>query len=146
VTKRAVVGTIKAITARIQATKTGTVINTAYIERLNATFRAAWAPLVRRGRAIWRSQARLTAAVYLVGTAYNFCWPHDSLWEDAPHGWLGTRRRIAWRTPAMAAGLTDHIWTMHELLSFHVPPIKPIFFFKTRRKHHHQTTPLPRAS
>ena len=45
-------GTAAAITPRLLATGTGTGIHTAYIERLNATFRSALAPLVRRGRAL----------------------------------------------------------------------------------------------
>ena len=55
----------------------------------------------------------------LVGGAYNFCWHHDSLRHDAP---AGTGRKWQERTPAMAAGLTDHRWTMGELLSYRVPP------------------------
>ena len=86
------------------------VINTAYIERLNATFRERLAPLARRCRALARQTVTLHNAMYLVGTAYNFCTPHASL-DDA--------QKI---TPAMAAGITDHCWTMRELLSFHVPP------------------------
>ena len=77
-------GTLDGIEAVLTATATGTVINTAYIERLNATFRAHLAPLTRRGRAIARTEAALTAGMWLVGTAYNFCWPHDSLRLLAP--------------------------------------------------------------
>ncbi len=118
VVHRAVYGTVAAITAVLAATKSGTVINTAYIERLNATFRACLAPLVRRGRAIARTDAALMAGMWLVGCAYNFCWCHDSLRLAAP---LGTGRRWQERTPAMAAGLTDHPWTMAELLGYRVP-------------------------
>jgi transposase-like protein len=111
-------GTKKAIAAVLAATSTGTGINTAYIERLNATFRASLAPLVRRGRAIAHTEAVLTAGMWLVGCAYNFCWRHDSLRVAAPRG-------ASWkwqeRTPAMAAGLVDHRWTMRELLCYQVP-------------------------
>jgi hypothetical protein len=85
------------------------VINTAYIERLNATFRERLAPLARRCRALARHTLTLHEGMFLVGTVYNFCMPHTSLSQ--------TRQT----TPAMAAGITDHCWTMHELLSFHVP-------------------------
>ncbi len=87
------------------------VINTAYIERLNATFRERLASLTRRGRALARHTLTLQHGMYLIGTVYNFCTPHASLalLRD------GT-------TPAMAAGITDHCWTVQELLSFHVPP------------------------
>jgi transposase-like protein len=85
------------------------VINTAYIERLNATFRERLAPLARRCRALARHTLTLHEGMFLVGTVYNFCTPHESL-PPAQQ-----------TTPAMAAGITDHRWTMHELLAFHVP-------------------------
>jgi transposase-like protein len=84
------------------------LINTAYIERLNATFRARLAPLARRSRAGAHKQSTLEAGMWLVGTAYNFVWEHRSLGEG--------------RTPAMAAGLTDRRFSMEEMLSYPVPP------------------------
>src|SRR2546423_742084 len=87
------------------------VINTAYIERLNATFRECLAPLARRCRALARHTLTLHEGMFVVGTVYNFCTPHASL--------AHARGRT---TPAMAAGITDHGWTVQELLSFHVPP------------------------
>ncbi len=128
VVPRVVEGTGAAITAVLTTTKTGTVINTAYIERLNATFRACLAPLVRRGRAIARTEAALTAGMWLVGCTYNFCWVHDSLRQPAPPG---AGRHWQERTPAMAAGLTDHRWTVGELLSYQVPP--PVWVAPKRR-------------
>jgi transposase-like protein len=119
VTRRVVLGTAGAIAEVLSATGTGTGINTSYIERLNATFRGAMCPLVRRGRAIARGEAVLTGWMYLVGCAYNFCWEHDSLRIAA----AGARLKWRERTPAMAAGLTDHRWTMHELLSQPIPPL-----------------------
>jgi transposase-like protein len=89
------------------------VINTAYIERLNATFRARLAALTRRGRALARHTPTLQHGMYLIGTVYNFCTPHASL----AHAGRGT-------TPAMAAGITDHCWAVQELLAFHVPPLR----------------------
>ena len=119
VSQRAVRGSLESIDAVLLATATGKSINTAYIERLNATFRSSLAMLVRRGRAIAHKEAVLSAAMYLVGCAYNFCWYHDSLRVAAP---LGAARKWEPRTPAMASGLTDHHWTMTELLSYKVPP------------------------
>jgi transposase-like protein len=121
VTRRVVLGTSEAIAAAPAATSTGTGINTSYTERLDATFRAAVSPLVRRGRAPVRGEGALTGGMYLVGCAYDFCWGHDSLRIAAAPG-----DRLEWRapTPAMAAGLTDHPWTMRELLSYPIrlPP------------------------
>ena len=117
VVHRVVRGTAQAIAKVLEATG-GTVINTAYLERRNATLRSALAPLVRRGRALAHQEAVLTAGLYLVGCAYNFGWTHDSLRlaasENAPRTWQE-------RTPAMAAGLTDHRWSLRELLLFKVP-------------------------
>jgi len=86
------------------------VINTAYIERLNATFRERLAALTRRGRALARHTWTLQHGMYLIGTVYNFCTPHASLSAAGA------------TTPAMAAGITDYCWSVHELLSYHVPP------------------------
>lgn len=118
VERRVVRGTEAAISALLAATHSGTGINTAYIERLNATFRASLAPLVRRGRAIAHTEAALTAGMWLVGCAYNFCWLHQSLRVAAP---AGAPWKWQERTPAMAAGLTEHRWTMRELLCYQVP-------------------------
>jgi transposase-like protein len=119
VERRVVRGTTATIAAVLAATHSGTGINTAYIERLNATFRASLAPLVRRGRAIAHTEAALTAGMWLVGGAYNFCWRHQSLRLAAP---AGAPWKWHERTPAMAAGLTEHRWTMLELLRYQVPP------------------------
>jgi hypothetical protein len=108
VERRIVRGGADAVATMLSATqgKKTAVVNTAYIERLNATFRARLAPLVRRSRATVRQVATLTAGMWLVGTVYNFVTPHRSLSE---------------RTPAEAAGLTDHRWTVHDLLTFPLP-------------------------
>jgi transposase-like protein len=104
-------------------------INTAYIERLNATFRQRMACLARRSRALARTAAPLTHGMYLVGCVYNSCTRvhagvctyHCSL--RCPL-YVGRAGRIRWvqRTPAMAAELTDHRWSVGELLAFKVPP------------------------
>jgi len=96
-------------------------INTAYIERLNATFRQRLACLARRTRALARTAAPLTHGMFLVGCVYNFCTDHHSL--RCPL-YVGRSGRVHWvqRTPAMAAQLTDHRWSVGELLAFKVPP------------------------
>jgi transposase-like protein len=85
------------------------VSNTADIARLHATFRERVAPLARRGRALARETLTRHEGMCVVGTVDNFCMPHESL------------GRAPQTTPALAAGLTDHGWTMQERLSFHVP-------------------------
>ena len=79
--------------------------------RLNATFRARLASLTRRGRALARRTLTLQHGMYLIGTVSNFCTPHESLYVAGGK-----------QTPAMAAGITNHCWTIRELLEFHVPP------------------------
>jgi transposase-like protein len=119
VTQRIVQGSAPAIADVLERTRSGTQINTAFIERLNATFRACLVRLVRRGRALARTEAALRAGMYLVGCAYNFCWYHESLRLPAPKE---TGRKWIERTPAMAAGLTPVRWSMLELLCYPVPP------------------------
>jgi transposase-like protein len=87
------------------------VIHTASIERLHATFRERLAALTRRGRALARRPLTLQHGMYLVGTVDNCCTPHTSLC----HAGDAT-------TPAMAAEIPEHGWTVQELWSVHVPP------------------------
>ena len=87
------------------------MINTAYIERLHATCRERLAVLTRHGRALARYTLTVQHGMYLIGAVSNFCTPHARL----THLRDGT-------PPAMAAGITDHCWTVHALLSFPVPP------------------------
>lgn len=118
VRQRVVEGSAAGIAVVLAATGTGQSIHTAYIERFNATMRSALAPLVRRGRAIAHKVETLQAGMYLVGCAYNFCWYHASLRRAAG---AGSERKWREHTPAMAAGLTDHCWSMRELLRYQVP-------------------------
>ena len=120
VSRRIVQGTQAQIDLLLQVSQGGGSINTAYIERLNATFRSRITALIRRGRALVRQMDSMHEAMYLVGTVYNFCTYHKSLRVPLhlPHH----RRRWLRRTPAIAAGITDHLWTVQELLSFRVPP------------------------
>jgi transposase-like protein len=119
VERRIVQGTQNAIQTLLQQTQGGGVINTSYIERLNGTFRSRLAALVRRGRALPRQLSSLSAGVYLIGTVYNFCTYHRSLRVEL--ALPGNRRRWLQRTPAIAAGITDHKWSVNELLWFKVP-------------------------
>jgi hypothetical protein len=125
--QRRIVQGSEALVQRLLAASQGEGgINTAYIERLNAAFRQRVSALARRSRALTRTAASLaaslTAAMYLTGCVYNFCTWHESLRLSGSNDHCG-RRRWQQRTPAMAAGLTDHRWTLHELLLFKVPTV-----------------------
>jgi transposase-like protein len=116
VVRRVLWGTAEQVQEQLQQTKTGEQINTSYIERLNATFRACLAALTRRGRRLARQEGTLLKGMYLVGCVYNFCSPHRSLRRRQEQGKKGLPR-----TPAMAAGWADHVWSIQELLSFQPP-------------------------
>ena len=88
------------------------VLNTAYIERLTGTFRARLAPLARRTHHLVHRKELLHTGMYLVGVLYNFCTVHASLTLISGQP----------RTPAMAAGITDHCWSVQDLLWHRVPP------------------------
>ncbi len=123
VVQRICQGTAPQIAALIRVSQGRGGINTAYIERLNATFRSRLAQLVRRGRGLVQQLSTLHAGVYLVGTVYNFCAYHDSLRVEL----LLPQQRRRWlkRTPAIAAGITDHWWSVGELLWYR-PPQPPV--------------------
>jgi transposase-like protein len=111
VTRRLAQGSEAEAERLLTETQGGGVLNTAFIERLNATFRTRLSILTRRTRRLGRQPVRLAAAVFLLGCVYNFCSVHTSL----PVGGQPA-------TPAMLAGLTDHVWTVSELLWCRVPP------------------------
>ncbi len=118
--RRLVQGTQHLVQSLLDATQNGGVINTAYIERLNATCRQRLVWLHRRTRCLAQQTDTLTAGMYMVGCFYNFCDSHQSLRLKL---WVGSRSyRWIQRTPAMAAGLTDYIWAPTDLFWFKVPP------------------------
>ena len=121
---RVVRGTTAAVTAALVRTQgcLTAVINTAYIERLNATFRARLASLARRTRAGVHQRDTLEAGMWLVGTVYNFCRPHRSLRQRQAVDRAPAPRWIE-RTPAQTAGLAEHRWAVYELLAFPVPGV-----------------------
>ena len=112
VTRRVVQGRSQTVGRLLKETPGCLVLNTAYIERLNGTFRARLARLARRTHHLAHRKEMLHAGMYLVGALYNFCTYHTSLM-------LASGEQ---RTPAMATGLTDHCWTVQELLWKRVPP------------------------
>jgi len=121
VERRIVQGSQDMVARLIKGTQNGAgVINTAFIERLNATFRQRLNNLVRRTRTLARRSETLVSGMYLVGCFYNFCDYHHSLRlklsvGSFAHHWVQ-------RTPAIAAQLTDHQWTPEEVFTFKVPP------------------------
>ncbi|MCI0549920.1 MAG: transposase [Anaerolineae bacterium] len=120
VDRRIIQGAEGRVEQLIKTTQGQGVINTAFIERLNATFRQRINSLTRRTRTLAQRSETLVAGMYLVGCFYNFCDFHHSLRLKLSVGSFGYR----WvhRTPAIVARLTDHPWTPTELFNFKVPP------------------------
>jgi transposase-like protein len=119
VERRIVQGAKNVVEQLLLTTQGKGVINTAFIERLNATFRQRIHSLTRRTRTLAQRAETLVAGMYLVGCFYNFCDFHHSLRLKLSVGSFG--HRWVQRTPAIAAGLTDHPWTPAELFNFRVP-------------------------
>jgi IS1 family transposase len=121
---RVVFGTLSGV-KHVLASR-GWQINTAFIERVNLTIRQHVAAVGRRVIALCKGERGLRQQLALYHVYYNFCLPHASLRQPLPrpeptHG-PGSAK--IWRacTPAMAAGLTDHVWSLREVLLFRVPP------------------------
>ncbi|VVB71692.1 Uncharacterised protein [uncultured archaeon] len=102
---------------RLLGIDSGGKINTAYVERLNLTIRNSLARFVRKSMNCSKTLGRHTQAMNFFQAWYNFVKPHNSLRLRIDKG------RMKWmkRTPAMAEGLTDHVWTIKELMAFRIP-------------------------
>lgn len=92
------------------------MINTAYVERQNLTMREENGRLSRKTLAFSKNRRDLQGQLDFWRAYANVVRPHRSLRVRAPHG--ARPRRWLHRTPVMAAGITDHVWTLEELLKF----------------------------
>jgi len=121
---RVVFGTLDAVEQVLSAC--GWKINTAFIERLNLDLRQHVAAIGRRVATLCKGEDGVRQQLALFQTYHNFCLPHASLRQPLPQPLptKGTGSAKHWRpcTPAMAAGLTDHVWTLREILLYRVPP------------------------
>ena len=121
---RVVFGTRLAIEQVLAAC--GWTINTAFVERLNLDIRQRVAAIGRRVNTLCQGEAGLRDQLVLFQVYHNFVLPHASLRQPlpVPEGTNGRGSAKLWRscTPAMAAGLTDHVWTLKEVLLYRVPP------------------------
>jgi IS1 family transposase len=120
VIRRMAQGTIERAEELLAFSAGGTKLNTAFIERFNGTMRERLASLTRRSRHAARRLAALEAGMWLVGCTYNWCWPHHELSRRVARA--SGRRGEVLITPAMAAGLTDHPWSVYEVLTFRIAP------------------------
>ena len=104
----------------------GWTINTAFIERLNRDIRQRVAAVGRHVHTRCRGEEGLLDQLVLFQTSHNFVLPHASLCQPllVPEATNGSGTARLWRpcTPARAAGLTDRVWSLKEVLLFRVPP------------------------
>jgi hypothetical protein len=121
---RVVFGTMERVKQVLSAY--GWQINTAFVERLNLDIRQRVAAVGRRVNTLCQGEDNLGQQLVLFQSYHNFCLPHASLRIPLRHPELtnGTGSAKRWRpcTPAMAAGLTDHVWSLRDVLLFRVPP------------------------
>lgn len=102
---KAVFGWLRAIKARVVELGIGTTVNTAHLERLNGTVRCQQARRARRPRCVSRDGRRLQWSLWL--------------WRDL-HNWVRVHGSLGGRTPAMALGLSDHVWSVPEYVRYPV--------------------------
>ena len=126
VTTTILFGSEEAVQERLAASPVSQTINTSFVERNNLTCRQSNGRLARKVLSFSKDLTWLEKHLWLSLAYYHFVLPHDSLRhripEPQPTRGSGSPKQWQSVTPAMAAGLTDHVWTMEELLSYRVPP------------------------
>jgi IS1 family transposase/transposase-like protein len=125
VSSKVVFGDSEIVKQRIAASRVSATINTSFVERENLTLRQHTRRLTRDTNGFSKDREWLETQLWLVLAYYHLVLPHASLAQEAPvpaptRG-SGSPRRWLPVTPAMAAGITDHVWTTTELLSYRVP-------------------------
>lgn len=127
VTTRIVYGSAEQVETALQASPVSQAINTYGVERNNLTVRQHSRRMGRKVNAFSKDPDYLEHQLTLAFAYYHFVIPHRGLRQRLSRarptkGRKGSYKKWKPVTPAMAAGLTDHVWTMDELLSFRVPP------------------------
>jgi IS1 family transposase/transposase-like protein len=127
VTTRLIYGTDEQLNLILKASPVSATINTSGVERNNLTVRQDSRRLGRKVNAFSKKRSYLKSQLELAFAYYHFCCPHRGLRQLLPDtiptkNGQGSPKKWRLVTPAMAAGLTDHVWTIDDLLSFRVPP------------------------
>lgn len=112
VLRKLIFGTLALLAAYLLGSTVSKLINTSIVERNNGTDRGQNARKRRKTYCFSKDLEVHISVSHFVGYGYNFMWPVRTLELKGPDG-MKTRR-----TPAMAAGLTDHIWTLKEWCTF----------------------------
>ena len=126
VSHRLVYGSMARVKQILSQTGAGKIINTAFIERLNLAIRQHVSALGRKVLCLAKTKVGLEAQLHLCQGYHNFCLPNSSLRlplpQPQPTRGNGSPKKWQQRSPAMAAGIMDHIWRMEEVLLFKPPP------------------------
>jgi IS1 family transposase len=141
VTHRLSFGTWEQARTRLERSRGGKGLNTAFIERFNGTVRERLAVLTRKCRHPAHRLQALETGMYLIGTTYNFCWPHQALRSPRDAGHPERSRSVC--TPAMASGVTDHVWSVWDLMRYRIAPPP---WSAPRRRGRPRLHPLPGPS
>jgi IS1 family transposase len=112
VSTRVVLGTAAAVALAVTASAVGRVVNTSFVERHNGTDRGRCSRKARKSYAFSKDWDVHRAASVFSYFSYNFCWPVRTLRVKDEHG------RWQKRTPAMAAGLADRVWSLSEWVTY----------------------------
>ena len=125
VTHKVVFGEVQQVEALLATSATSMTINTSFVERDNRSLREHNRRLTRKTIAFSKELPWLEKQLWLALAYYHFCLPHHSLRQrlPAPEPTRGSGSPRQWRsvTPAMAAGMTDRVWTTAELLGYRIP-------------------------
>jgi hypothetical protein len=113
-----VFGQEEVISAALAASPVSTMINTAFVERHHGTDRSRNGRKIRRSLSFSKNWKVHNAVTYFTMYSYNFCWSVRTLRLRGAEG------QWEQRTPAMAAGLADHMWSLAEWLTFPVVQLK----------------------
>lgn len=120
VTRQVVLGSAEQAQQTLQESERSRTLNTSFVERYHGTQRQFNARKKRKAYTFSKELSWHAACTWLVVVWYNFGWCVRTLREQVQ----AEPPRYHYRTPAMAAGLSDHAWTMHELLCYPLYPSK----------------------
>jgi IS1 family transposase len=142
VSRKVVFGEHEEVEERLASSPVSTSLNTSFVERENLTLRQQNRRLTRKTNGYSKELGWLEQHLWLSLAYYHLVLPHESLRirlpEPVPTRGTGTPRRWQLVTPAMAAGMTDHVWSTRELLSYRVPAT----FLDTLHQTEHLFPPL----
>jgi hypothetical protein len=116
---KVIFGTQQSVARALKQSSVSSAVNTSFLERHNATDRHRNARKIRRTYRFSKDWDIHEAATYFSYYTYNFCWCVRTLRKQINK--RGRTRAYQPRTPAMSAGLSDHVWSLHEWLLWPIP-------------------------